>query len=114
MTDLTDKTIGFWHVLRRVPNHIAPNRHSRPYYLCCCKCGTTREVSANDLARGKTNSCGCKSQHKAKHANIKIPIKYHTTQTPKMSIAEFNAEAKRRGFDTYGQYQGYLTTGGKP
>lgn len=31
------------------------------YYRCKCECGNIREVLANDLARGKSKSCGCRN-----------------------------------------------------
>jgi hypothetical protein len=30
-----------------------------PHYLCRCDCGTVKTVNADNLRRGKTNSCGC-------------------------------------------------------
>ena len=37
-----------------------PSRDSRhKYFLCSCECGTQRVVTANNLRRGHSRSCGC-------------------------------------------------------
>jgi hypothetical protein len=36
------------------------------YYMCSCKCGSTKEVAINNLAYGHTKSCGCLKHRRAK------------------------------------------------
>ena len=36
------------------------------YYECRCDCGTVREVKANSIRSGKSKSCGCLKQERAK------------------------------------------------
>lgn len=54
--DLSGKEIGNWTVLHKSNRRMA---NGTAYYLCRCICGTQREVSADNLRRGITTSCGC-------------------------------------------------------
>ena len=50
---------GSWAIIEARP------RTKEKYYLCECKCGTTKEVSKSNLALGKSTSCNkgeCKSK----------------------------------------------------
>lgn len=50
---------GSWEIIELRP------RAREKYYLCKCKCGTTKEVSKSNLALGKSKSCNkgeCKSK----------------------------------------------------
>lgn len=53
--DLTGKEFGFWKVLSMIPR---TEHHIK--YLCECKCGERREVRADWLKNGRSQSCGCK------------------------------------------------------
>lgn len=55
--DHTGRRYGRLVVERRVADKARPGR---PYWLCRCDCGNVAEVSAGNLRRGITGSCGCK------------------------------------------------------
>ena len=52
--DLTGQTFEKWKVLYRTTN-----KGSVTYWCCECECGTIKDVSSEDLRKGKTKSCGC-------------------------------------------------------
>lgn len=56
--DLTGRRFGRWTVLKQVP---IPEYHAETcaFWLCRCDCGTEKVVSAKNLKKGATNSCGC-------------------------------------------------------
>lgn len=54
LIDLTGKQMGFWKVIERVPN-----KYGKVYYHCRCRCGTERDVGAQQLRQNKSQSCGC-------------------------------------------------------
>lgn len=51
--DLTGREFGNWMVLRLI------NRGRYKRYLCRCRCGTEKPVTANSLYYGRSRSCGC-------------------------------------------------------
>lgn len=51
---LIGATFGRWTVL----GEAGRERRTRKW-LCRCECGTTREVRGDNLARGRSVSCGC-------------------------------------------------------
>lgn len=53
--DLTGKVIGDLTVVRR-----SASRGKKTYWACRCTCGTSVEVSYDNLSREKTKSCGCR------------------------------------------------------
>lgn len=55
LIDLTGQRFGMLTVLRR-----AESRNGKVCWTCRCECGSTIEVSGNNLKRGHTVSCGCK------------------------------------------------------
>ena len=61
MHDLSGRAFGFWDVIA-LSDHEGPNRQR--YWSCVCKCGTTRDVSANGLLSGKSLSCGCRHRER--------------------------------------------------
>lgn len=68
--DLTGKRFGAWKVIR----HNGQNHNRQTVYWCRCDCGTEREVVAQPLRSGLTNSCGCQkpaaiSRAKTKHGH---------------------------------------------
>lgn len=44
-----------------------PGRHAP--WLCQCDCGETKAIRASELARGRTNSCGCFRRERASGLN---------------------------------------------
>ena len=55
LIDLTGQRFGMLTVLRR-----AESGNGKVCWTCRCDCGSTIEVSGNNLKRGHTVSCGCK------------------------------------------------------
>lgn len=53
--DLTDKTFG----RLKVTSFAFKNSRGELYWYCLCKCGTEKDIRANDLRSGKSVSCGC-------------------------------------------------------
>jgi len=53
LKDLSGKEFGFLKVVRYIES-----RQGNSYWLCECKCGNTKVVSASNLKKSK--SCGCK------------------------------------------------------
>lgn len=50
----------------------APSQNQRSMVICKCDCGNiTKAITASDLRRGKTNSCGCLRLERIKEANKK-------------------------------------------
>lgn len=54
-TDLTGQRFGNWTVIEK-----RPNKGKSVMWLCCCDCGTEREVASTQLMCGASLSCGCK------------------------------------------------------
>jgi len=52
--DITGQRFGKLIVTKRIEN-----RDNRPYFLCTCDCGKTKEVSSQNLKKGSVQSCGC-------------------------------------------------------
>lgn len=52
--DLTGQVFGHWTVLSPAP----PDKHGRAKWLCRCDCGKERIVTADNLRRGASTSCG--------------------------------------------------------
>lgn len=53
--DLTGQVFG----KLTVREYAGSNNHGAALWLCDCKCGGTKIVSANNLKNGYTKSCGC-------------------------------------------------------
>ena len=53
--DLKGRQFGYLTVLYRTEN-----RNGRVQWVCRCKCGRKKTVSAHDLKSGSVQSCGCK------------------------------------------------------
>ena len=64
--DLEGRQFGYLTVLRR-----AENRKGRVQWVCRCRCGREKTVSAHVLKSGKVRSCGCKAHD---HAYNRIDI----------------------------------------
>ena len=63
--DLTGKQFTYLTVLSRDYNP----KYKRAMWKCLCKCGNVKTVSAYNLKKGYTRSCGCKKyeSHNVKH-----------------------------------------------
>lgn len=68
--DLTGFVFG-WLTVIEAGKKRSPNRAM--YWLCKCKCGTEKEISAQSLIRGSVVSCGCYNKEinskRAKHGH---------------------------------------------
>ena len=58
--DLKGRKIGNLTVLERGEDYFTPQGLSRVQWLCRCDCGNTKLISAANLLRGYTTTCGCK------------------------------------------------------
>ena len=67
MDDLTGKTFGYWKVIKYAGNL---------RWTCQCKCGTIRDVLAQALKSGRSQSCGCGGQDVAANYREKMLAKY--------------------------------------
>lgn len=52
--DITGQRFGKLTVTKRIEN-----KDNRPYFLCTCDCGKTKDVSSQNLKKGSVQSCGC-------------------------------------------------------
>src|ERR1035437_4410466 len=57
LKDLTGQKIGLWTVKELGLRKKKPNGGA--YWKCICECGIEREVSADILLKGQSQSCGC-------------------------------------------------------
>lgn len=64
--DLRGHTFGLLTAVKRVEN-----KRGRTCWLCRCRCGGQKEVTAHDLKEGKVKSCGC-LVHSAKRSIVDI------------------------------------------
>lgn len=46
-------------VIRQDKTYITPSGQKKITWLCQCDCGNQKVIRSSNLARGKTNSCGC-------------------------------------------------------
>lgn len=78
--DLTGFVFG-WLTVIEASKKRSPNRAM--YWLCKCKCGTVKEISAQSLTRGAVVSCGCYNKEvnsqKAKHGHNRKRSKKSST-----------------------------------
>lgn len=65
LEDLTQHHFGYWTVISRArpPKWSSANRPAT-YWLCRCKCGAEKVISAGSLKSGSSTSCGCKKIEK--------------------------------------------------
>lgn len=68
--DLTGQRFGHWTVVGYAGIR-ACGKTSRHYssWVCRCDCGTERVILAQQLARGKTLSCGCSRRDGTRYAS---------------------------------------------
>lgn len=59
--DLTGKVFGRLTVIERVDDYVSPKGERKPRWRCRCCCDKQNEVlvTANNLKKGNTTSCGC-------------------------------------------------------
>ena len=65
-TGLVGMTFGYLTALQETRN-----KRGIRSYVCKCKCGATKVVSAYELLRGKTQSCGCLGHDITKQRNYR-------------------------------------------
>lgn len=63
--DLSGKQFGEWTVIKQTEDYVNPAGRKLIRYQCRCSCGTYRDIVADTLRRGETNSCGCKMHLKS-------------------------------------------------
>lgn len=82
--DLEGQRFGRLLVVRRAPS---ATHHSR--WLCRCECANEREVTATNLRRGTTTSCGCLHKERAGLSTRFKPMHGHfigNKPTPEYSV----------------------------
>jgi hypothetical protein len=87
-------TFGAWTVIR--PSECRPH-----HWDCACECGVTRPVAGRSLARGISNSCGCKQSRRGplpKHGELRRSPAYNTW----MLMVQRCFNPKCRAFKYYG------------
>lgn len=73
LEDLSQQRFGLWTVIERADPPITSNaKRPATYWLCQCKCGTRKIVSAGSLKSGDSTSCGCQ---KIKNLSNNIDLK---------------------------------------
>ena len=78
--DLTGVVFGSWTVLKFSGSRsIGGKGASKPFWLCRCACGMTREVEGASLRHGLSVGCGCTkgpaiSKARTKHGHLKNGI----------------------------------------
>lgn len=65
--DLTGKKFGKLTVIDKA--------NEKGYWNCVCECGNTKKVSASNLQRGATRSCGCLLKENSKEMMIELTEK---------------------------------------
>lgn len=73
------RKIGRWTILHEL------RKGGFKYYECRCDCGTVRDVKANSIKSGRSQSCGCLKQERARDVisqnskeRISTNAAYHT------------------------------------
>ena len=66
--DLTGMKFGRLTVIKRIDDHIEPSGRKVAMWECLCDCGNIKNVRANDLKYGKTQSCGCYQKERTSEA----------------------------------------------
>lgn len=69
--DLTGQKYGRLTVLDRGPDRVRKSGRKIVQWNCICDCGNKIVVSASDLRRGHTQSCGCYMIDRTKETNTK-------------------------------------------
>lgn len=59
LKDLTGQKFGRLTVVKQAETRITKSGQHKTYWLCRCDCGNEKEISANSLLNGRTQSCGC-------------------------------------------------------
>nr|DAK65499.1 MAG TPA: PVL ORF-50-like family [Caudoviricetes sp.] len=97
--DLIGKRFGMLTVLYKTENH----KWDLTHWMCQCDCGNEKEVTTNDLTRGKVKSCGC-----LVHAPRKKTAATKPPKIPKVKKIK-EEKVKKQPIDLTGQKFGMLT-----
>ena len=71
--NLTGQAFG----LLKIVSYAGRNKHRHSLWNCECSCGSKKVVSQNNLAAGKTRSCGCNRPTKHGLAHTRLYRIYH-------------------------------------
>lgn len=77
--DLTGVAFGKLTVVA----HAGTDRRGRSLWHCLCECGGEKVVKAENLARGRTQSCGCMAQAQREQAAQSQAHAYSRSQWPR-------------------------------
>lgn len=96
--DLTGQKFDRLTVIARAENHVQPCGSQYVQWFCKCECGKEVIVSASNLKKGHTKSCGCLQKEKVTTHGLKKTRLYVIWRDIKARC--FNPNAK--GFKYYG------------
>ena len=99
--DLTGQKFGKLTVIERCENKISESGVSSVQYLCQCECGRTTKVTASNLRKGNTQSCGFCNLNS--HGNLKIEQLLIEANIPFVREKRFNTckDKAQLPFDFY-------------
>jgi len=97
MRNLADQKFGMLTVSEK-----SESVKGRRHWYCVCECGTTKLISANSLARGRSNSCGCQVAERAKERLTKHGMKECGEYSIWQCMLNRCRNPKVRGYDRYG------------
>ena len=82
MEDLTDRKFNKLTVL----NFVRKDKYYNSYWLCECECGNRVTVTAGNLRRNHTTSCGCYMRKRSKETCTSKNLKHGLSDTRLYSI----------------------------
>lgn len=102
MLDLTGERFGRLTVLSRNYEKQRQIKGNRSHWNCVCSCGNTVVVSADNLRRGLSTSCGCYQKERSSNVMAKAKIKKcrykncsHESDIINIDIDEYRVESNR-------------------
>lgn len=76
-------------------------KNKRPYWLCQCDCGNTKEIREDSLKSGRAISCGCRSKA-TQYKKTKYPLREHPEYQIANGIFQRCYNPKNCNYKNYG------------
>ena len=110
--DLSGMTFGRWTVIERGEDQIDHNGTRRTTWKCRCECGNERDVVAQSLIRGNSQSCGCLNRELTSVRNRK-PNKFIIKDKHVVGVMNNGKEFlfDKDDYDKVSKYTWYTTNG---